>query len=218
MKVDIAQGVSRLSQAVRWLPGLKWPARPESAAPRGVSIEAFRLLALNLNILLPSESKRSVAIMSASPGEGRSFVAANLAIALAEETPTMLVELLDEQMPLQERLSARRNGKNPAIPEALRDSVLETDLHNVFLHTLARSAVTDRLSRTADTATEAGFITVVDTPPALTSSNAFLLAREVGHVIYVVKPKPQDMDVHRQIRNQLERLDVRIVGLVINEG
>lgn len=218
MKVDITGGVNRLSQAVNALPGVKQAARTESTAADGASMEAFRLLAMNVNILLPSEGKRSVAIMSARPGDGRSFVAANLAIALAEETPTMLVEQIGDDMPLRERLSGRRNAKNATIPDSLRDSVLETDHRNVFLHTLARSAVSGGLSRITDTADDAGFISVVDTPPAQTSSGAFLLAREVGHVIYVARLEPQDMDVHRQIRNQLERLHVKIIGLLINEG
>lgn len=215
MKVDVP-GVNRLSQAVKSLPGVK-ATKTEAAPPRGASMEAFRLLAMNVHILLPQEGTRGVAIMSANAGDGRSFVAANLAIALAEETPAMLVEQISDQMPLRERLSARRNGKNATLPEGLRDSVLETDFQNVFLHTPARTAVNGGLSQTAETASGAGFITVVDTPPAAMSSGAFLLAREVGHVIYIVKRKPQDMDVHRQIREQLERLDVKIIGLLINE-
>jgi succinoglycan biosynthesis transport protein ExoP len=218
MKVE-APGTGRITRAVRWLPGIKAVAQPKSRVmKRGASAEAFRLLALNVQILLPPHAHRSVAIMSANPREGRSFVAANLAVALAEETPVVLVEQIGEDMPLRERLSARRNGNNVRLPSTLRDSTMETDFKDVFLHTPARTTDTGGLSRMVSEAAGAGFITVVDTPPALTSSSAFLLAREVGHVIYVVKCTPQDLGVHPQIRGQLERLDVKIIGLLVNEG
>jgi protein-tyrosine kinase len=218
MKVDVFGQVNRLTQAVRSLPGVRSSAPSLVVQPSGVPMEAFRLLAMNVQVLLPREGKRGVAIMSAGRGEGRTFVAGNLALALAEETPTILVEELGDQMPLQERLSGYKNGRSDIVPDELQEHLLKTDFANIFLHTPDRGTVVNRLSLTTETASDAGFITIVDTPPASTSSNAFLLAKEVGHVIYIVKQEPQNMDLHRQIREQLERLDVKIIGLVLSEA
>lgn len=218
MKVAVP-GAGRINQALRALPGVR-PRSDRSAAKshKRAPSETFRLLALNTRILLPVDSRPAVAVMSAFPRDGRSFVAANLALALAEEGPVMLVEQIAEKMTLSDRLAARRNGSDSTVPGALRNRLLSTDHPGVFLHATPRVRSSGSLAMTVKDAAEAGFFTVVDSPPALTSSSAFLLAREVGQVIYVVTRKVQDVDVHRQVREQLDRLGVEILGLVVNEA
>jgi Mrp family chromosome partitioning ATPase len=154
--------------------------------------------------------------MSAFPGDGRSYIAAHLAVALAEKGPALLVAQSADAATLTGRIDARRNGSAGAVPDALKDTARSTDYPGLYFHALQHTG--GGLSEIVAQASAAGFHTVVDSPSALTSSNAFLLAREVGNVIYVVTEKVQDLDVHRQIRDQLNRLGVGILGLVLNRG
>jgi hypothetical protein len=62
-----------------------------------------------------------------------------------------------------------------------------------------------------------GVYSVVDTPPALSSSEAFALAQQVGRVLYVIRNRGQDMEAHRRVRDHLARLNVEILGLVLND-
>ena len=92
MKVAVP-GASWLNHALKALPGVRSESAGSTTKVRiAAAAESFRLLALNLRILLPADSTPAVVVMSAFPHEGRSFVAENLAVAMAEQDPVMLVE------------------------------------------------------------------------------------------------------------------------------
>lgn len=181
--------------------------------------EAFRLLALNVSVILSERANKGVVILSAYPGDGRSSVAANLALALAQETSVLLVDGLGgEEGKLRDVFQKARNNSRPR-PEAMPTQVTPTNYANVWLLNGAASTLASlgQLSEAVQTASQSGIITIVDTPPAATSSASFSLAREIGQAIYVVRNRKQDMGVHQGVREQLRRLDVEILGLVLNE-
>lgn len=181
--------------------------------------EAFRLLALNVSVILSERANKGVVILSAYPGDGRSSVAANLALALAQETSVLLVDGHGgEQGTLRDVFQrARKNSRSR--PGAMPSQVTPTNYANVWLLNGGASTLASlgQLSEAVQTASQSGIVTIVDTPPAATSSASFSLAREIGQAIYVVRNRKQDMGVHQGVREQLRRLDVEILGLVLNE-
>ena len=200
---------------------------PESS---GAFAESFRLLALNISVALAERPSKGVVVMSAYPRDGRSLITANLASALAERGETMVHDGDNcATMPIGRMLA--RNGVNGAsskeggnsivlLPEYLRKIVRPADRSQLWLTgaSNSHSPDTERLGEIIRSASGAGIITVVDSPPASLSSAAFSLAQEAGQVVYVVRRVVQDMEVHRQAREQLRRLDVDIIGLVMNEA
>lgn len=190
--------------------------------------ESFRLLALNINVALKDKPMKGIVVMSAYAEDGRSFVAANLAVAMAERQPTILhdghsqaaspVGALFKPQSLTSG-NGGASGQPNHLPDTLGDIARPTQASQLWLtgSRHPRPSDTDRLGEIVRTASGAGITTVVDTPPASISSEAFALAQEVGQVVYVVRRRPQDMEIHKRIRDQLERLDTAIVGLVTNE-
>jgi len=230
----VIPGVSQLYRRLSVLPMLgsrvKGPdliMDPESSGPFA---ESFRLLALNSNAALAEATNKGVVVMSAFPEDGRSLIAANLASALAERGGAILHDGDSRATtPVGTMFSrdgvssaARNEGSNArgSLPEYLREIVQPANRSQLWL-TSARSShprEAERLGEIVRTASGAGMITVVDSPPATISSEAFSLAQEAGQVIYVVRRVAQDMDVHRQVREQLRRLNADIIGLVMNEA
>lgn len=180
--------------------------------------EAFRLLSLNVTVLLAERANKGIVVMSAYPGEGRSSVVANLALALAQETKVLLVDGYNERAILRS-VFEKSSPQTGVRPEAMPAQTSPTNCANLWLLNGAAPALGSlgRLSAAVRTASEAGIITVVDTPPAAISSAAFSLAREVGQAVYIINSRKQDIGIHRGIREQLRRLDVEILGLVVNE-
>ncbi len=200
---------------------------PESS---GAFAESFRLLALNISVALTERPSKGVVVMSAFPKDGRSLIAANLASALAERGETMLHDGDSRATtPIGTMFTwdgvngaAGRQGSRDIVelPEYLRELVQPVNRAQLWL-TGGRSSYSGKAGRLDEilrTASGAGIVTVVDSPPASVSSAAFSLAQEAGQVVYVVRRVAQDMDIHRQIREQLRRLNVDIVGLVMNEA
>jgi Mrp family chromosome partitioning ATPase len=61
-------------------------------------------------------------------------------------------------------------------------------------------------------------ITIIDSPPWTESSEAFALATASDGVVYVIRQRPQDERLHLRAQQQLDRLGVRILGVVFNQG
>ena len=196
-------------------------ARLMSMQPTSAFSESFRLLALNMRVALADRPTRGVVVMSAYPEDGRSTVSANLAIALAEESNVLLVASdTAETSELQRLLVAKRPDAATTRPSSIPPTTHLTEHGGIWLlngSTPAITATSNALRSIVMEASQDEVFTVVDSPPALTSSKAFLLAREVGQVIYVIRNRGQDMGIHRGIREQLQRFGVDILGLVTNE-
>jgi Mrp family chromosome partitioning ATPase len=220
MKVDIP-ATNRLYQGLKDAIPFRG-ARPAEAAEEGTpeaAREPFRLLALNLRVLLPKTASPGVVVLSAHPRDGRSYVAANLALALSEDSPVLLV---DEQAGSAGNLGdlvRSGNGVRPHTEPPPDLPVLSTRHSRLWLWNAPVNRDGENgLSQIVSDAGSRGLFTVVDSSPALTSSSAFLAAQQVGQVVYVVRKRPQDMEQHRRVREQLNRLGIEIVGLVVNEA
>lgn len=194
--------------------------RPESI-PNSPFGEAIRLLALNLRVMLSERLNKGVVVVSAYAGDGRSSIAANTAVALAEGGDVLLVDGCNtERSALRELFVPRRPSNGKHRPQSLPPTTYATYHDHIWLlnGVGGRPATLGALSAAVHEASAEGVFTIVDTPPAAMSSAAFSLAREVGQAIYVVRDRKRDMSVQLAIRDQLRRLDVDLVGLVVNEG
>lgn len=79
--------------------------------PRSSIAESFRALRTNLKYLLPGENKKVIAIHSTMPGEGKSFVALNLAVILALNNKKVLLVGVDLRKPVLHQLFKSDNKK-----------------------------------------------------------------------------------------------------------
>jgi Mrp family chromosome partitioning ATPase len=185
--------------------------------PKSPLAESFHLLAANVETLLAESERRALVVVSPSPGDGRSLVAANLAIALAEEHRVLLID--EERRTLSGLFLSGETMRRDGIPPSLRRSVLETNQAGIYIKpgTEGETHVQYNLVKTIDVAEADGMYTIIDSPPASQSSEAFWLAQRAGSVLYVVRKDAVPMDVHREIRKHLERLNAKIIGLVLNE-
>jgi Mrp family chromosome partitioning ATPase len=221
MRITMAEAIfHRSRRALNPLKGTRASERLETI-PDSPFGEAIRLLALNLRAMLSGRLNKGVAVVSAYPGDGRSSIAANTALALAEGGDVLLVDSYNtERSALRELFSPRRPNNGMRRPRSLPPTTYATYHDHIWLLNGAggRPATLGGLAAAVQEASTEGLFTIVDTPPAAKSSGAFSLAREVGQAIYVVRDRKRDMSVHLAIRDQLRLLGVEVIGLVVNEG
>ena len=181
--------------------------RPSTAAA-----DAFRTLALTVDRLLEESDLRSVVVLSAQSGDGRSLTAELLALALSEIRPP--VRLLDAD-PFHSTV------KDAEIALDLVDDPSSGPTYAVL--TLGRELFRnqgDFLSATRTLlhrANEGGATVVVDVPPCESSSIPFAVARMASCAIYVARSDSQLSGMHAEIRAQLDLLGVHLLGVVFNE-
>jgi succinoglycan biosynthesis transport protein ExoP len=191
--------------------------------------EAFKTVRTNVLFSSAETDLRSLAITSASPGEGKSLVCANLAIALAQAGQRVLV--IDADM------------RRPRVHE-LFDVPQEPGLSNVLTgnaklsDALCRSSV-DRLwvlsaglippnpaellgsSRYVDFlhSLESHFDwAIIDTPPVLVVADGSIVANEATSTVFVVDGDRTRRHSARAALDQLQTANAHVVGSVLNKA
>jgi Mrp family chromosome partitioning ATPase len=145
---------------------------------------------------------RRILVCSPHPGEGKTYCATNLAIALAAERgiEVLLVDAdmvkpsVTERLGIEAELGLMDALADPALrPEEL---VIATDIEGLFVlpagtasrrdaEYLASARTADVLDRLTEGAPDR--IVIFDTPPALAASPAAELAQHVGQAVLVVR-------------------------------
>lgn len=169
--------------------------------PQSVESEQFRLL--KNNILFPEKGTppKCIMITSSSPGEGKSFVAANLAISLAQNidehvllmdcdlrTPTVhtifgckgeqgLSEYLSQTVPLSSLLVKTFMDKLTILPAGKTppnpSELLSSEQMRRLIHEV-KLRYSDRYI-------------VIDTPPPYLTSETSVISRQVDGIVIVIK-------------------------------
>jgi Mrp family chromosome partitioning ATPase len=185
--------------------------------------ESFRLLALNIQTLLAFDARKALVVMSGYAKDGRSVVAANLALALAEQHNVLLIDERRRGFAGPGSLTdIFRTGTVPAdtmIPGEMQRSIVPTKHPRISImpRLVDAASAEDDVEAAIARASDAGVYTIIDTPPALAASDAFAEAQMAGNALYVVRGATTDLDAHRRVREQLERLNVNILGILVNE-
>ncbi|HEV8339797.1 MAG TPA: CpsD/CapB family tyrosine-protein kinase [bacterium] len=193
-------------------------------------VEAFGLLAANL-VLADGKNGgtgiHSVAVVGAEEGHGVSTTALNLALmAAATGRRTLLVDAnlrspslhLPFGLPVGPGLAEMLQKKT-----VLKDAVKAAKTSNLYVltggtltgspHALFQSEmlgpIFEQIKATYDFA-------VLDTPPALRYPDALHLARQADGAIVVLPAEGAGRRAEQEVRRRMERVDVNILGIVLN--
>jgi len=196
-------------------------------APRSMIAEAFRVVRTNLLLSSPAERQRSVLITSSKPEEGKTSVAVNMAITIGQSGRRVLLVDANFHRPTLHTLfpKVRSEGlSNILIGRGrLEDLAVPSELPNLDVlpcgpippnptELLSSRYMAELLSQAADRYDQV----ILDGPPVLLMSDALVLASAVDGVIMVCRAKSVSRGVIQRAREQLERVNGRIFGAVLN--
>jgi capsular exopolysaccharide synthesis family protein len=201
---------------------------PERLAP--ATHEAFRTLRAMLAAMHPDMPKaRSVLVTSASPGEGKTTVAINLAHALAQAGSQVTLVEADLRRPTigpALGLSPPRQGTASVLIRQvpLDDALVVTEKYGPDLQLLlaeqAGDWMVDRLSLptarqiVADAEATADFV-VIDSAPLTEVIDALPLAREVDDVLLVARLGKTNLRKLSELGELLAQNDITPVGIAL---
>jgi Mrp family chromosome partitioning ATPase len=200
------------------LPVLKRPFSPAA--------EGYRRVAGALERRGLGGDVRMVAIASADPGEGKSLLSTNLAHSLARQGHEVVLVSADLRQPRLDSLVGLEG--EPGLAEWLEtgDDEIPLPLRPVVEHLLVLPAgsasrnpgelfTAGRLRRGFRPLMDAGFIVVVDTPPALWSAEAMTLAAVADATLLVARARTSRWRAVAQLAEGLRRDGVREIGMVL---
>jgi capsular exopolysaccharide synthesis family protein len=206
------------------------PRRGRSERSVAGFTEALRILRTNLQFSRVDAPLRSIAITSALEGEGKTTIAANLAVTIAEvgrqvivveadlRRPALQRELVDTDDPLVLGLSNYLVASS-----TLEQSIYPTGRPGVRLMPAgplppSPSALleSERARGAFATLAEEGDLVIYDCPPLNIGADASIVADRVDGVILVVDLQTATTSALQQALRQLETIKASLLGLVIN--
>lgn len=215
-------------------PYLSGPSRPVSDEvvvayrPFGIEGENLRALRSQLQLRWFDEAGKNACLAVTSPqrGEGRSYLAANLAVSFAQAGERTLLIDADLRAPTQHRYFKLENaaGLSNLLVGQLHESVVK------FLPGIPGLAILpsgptppnpqELLSRPAfrrilEQSTSTFNVVIIDTPAAQEGVDAMLLARAAGAALMVARTNLTKMRLFNDTVNLITDTGARVVGSVL---
>jgi capsular exopolysaccharide synthesis family protein len=193
-----------------------------SAGPHTPVMDAYAALRLNVQAALDDRPGRILLVTSPSPEEGKSTIAANLAIDWALSGQKVILVDADLYHPSQQRLFdlPNQSGLTTALVDsaiALNSLIKPSKIRGLWVLTsgpllpnptplLAQQAMTQLLATLRSQAD----VIIIDTPPATAVVDASILALQADGVLLVLsagrtkrEPAKRTLDLFQQIRAQV---------------
>jgi capsular exopolysaccharide synthesis family protein len=197
------------------------------ARPRSELSESYR--ALRTSILLSSlgSPPKIILVTSALPQEGKTTTSINSAIVLAQRGGRVLLVDADLRRPGIHKALGLRNtlGLSTVMTggDGFEDAIVSTEIPNLFVlpagppppqpaELLGSTLMKDYLARLRGAYDHI----VIDTPPALSVTDAVLLSVEADSVLVVVRSGQTTKAALRRVRDLLSHVNARIAGVVVN--
>lgn len=196
------------------------------AAPGDLAIESLRSLRTNLVFALMEAKDNRIMITGPSPGVGKSFVSANLAVLLAEVGQKVLVIDADLRKGHLHKLYGFKKGVGLAECIVGKASVEET-VHKVSdtLHVLATGhyppnpselLMTPAYRTLLEQASEQYDVVLIDTPPILAVTDAAIVGKQCGTTFMVVRAEVNPVREVDYAANRLQQSGINVSGCVLN--
>lgn len=195
--------------------------------PRAPASEAYRTLRTNLMFYSLDHPISTLVITSPVPGEGKSTVLANLAVALALGGHTTIITDCDLRKPSQHDLWGLKNERGLTNMLLEQSSLENPPLQDVNVNNLSVLTSGPLPPNPADVLgsrrmddviatlkTKADYV-LFDAPPTLAATDAALLGLKVDGLLLVLRAGSSRRDHAARAKEQLERLNVPIIGTVL---
>jgi tyrosine-protein kinase Etk/Wzc len=206
----------------------KWPPVLAVRYKEDAAIESLRSLRTTLHFSLLEAQNNIIMITGPSPGVGKTFIALNLAVVMADAGKKVL--LIDGDMrkgTLNKSLCvSRENGLSDVISSliTLQEAIRGIPQINIdFIPTGAippnpsELLLHDRFSALLEVLTTKYDLIIIDSPPILAVTDAAIIGKMVGATFMVVKAGLHPKRELKQSISKLSQSGVETKGIVFND-
>jgi len=194
-------------------------------------VESYRKLAAKVDHRMKKKGQKALVVTSIAENEGKSTVAANLAIALAGQSKRVILMEGDLRRPSQFLIFNQNTKENQEIGEylkenaALKDIMVKSSIPNLYL-ILGRNCYssstemvqTEKMRELLEQCKKAADYVIIDTPPVGLIGDAEVLAEKAGAMMLVTK---QNYILAEDINDTLDVFRAQktaVIGVVLNKA
>lgn len=196
--------------------------------PYSPIVEAYRTIKNNIRYASDDRPLHSLVVTSSEPGEGKSSVVSNLAVAFNMEGKRVLVVDLNVRKPALHQFfqSSGQRGLTNVFVEGtnLVKKDVSTGIRNLEIIPCGSQAVnpvqlieSPQLRKTLERLKQKFDIVILDTPPVNVAYDAVLLGKFVDGIVLVVESGKTRAESLEQAEAAINRANSRILGIVLNK-
>ncbi|MHB8094345.1 MAG: GumC family protein [Candidatus Aminicenantales bacterium] len=189
--------------------------------------ESYRTIRTSLLLSSADRPVKTIAMTSAMPGEGKTVSAANLAVTLAQSGKTVLIVDADLRRPRLHRVFKVKNtvGLTTFLTDSVEISqvIKSTEIPNLSLVNSgpippnpAELLGSEKMTRFIKTMRDECDFIIFDLPPMAEISDALVLGAKVDGLVLVVWGDKTSRETLKKVRERLDLLKVRTLGVIIN--
>lgn len=197
------------------------------STPKSIYSEQYRTIRTNINFSMPDKELKTLLFTSASPGEGKSTSAANIAIVFAQEGKRVLLVDADMRKPTVHHTFKLVNGiglSNVLTRQStLTDVVKESETEGLdvitcgpippnpaeLLGSQTMIAVLEEMKKEYD-------VIIFDSPPILSVTDAQILSNRCEGTILVLNSGKTEKDSAVKAKEALTSSNAHIIGTILN--
>jgi len=196
--------------------------------PKSPTVEGFRVLRSNLNSLYKKHEKKVFAVTSSISGEGKTFIAANLAIIYAKSGKKCLILGADLRKPkLYKELDlSNKIGLSSYLSSDYNSSeiITKTDIENLDVISSgpippdpAELLVNDKFNVLMKELKELYDIIIIDCPPIGLVVDALVIMEHIDISLYIVRQNYTNKGLLSYVNDLNEKEQVRDIQIIIND-
>jgi capsular exopolysaccharide synthesis family protein len=195
--------------------------------PKSTTSEAYRAVRTALNFGIRGEGHKVIQVTSPDPGDGKSTLAGNLAVCMAQSGKRVLLVDADFRRPRVHKLF----GAEPLVglssiikgTSDLADAVVASEVENLYLLPCGPRPAnpsellsSPRFSEMIHVLREQYDIVLIDTPPVLAVTDPCVVAPRVDGVVLLIRITKHVRPHAKRALESLESLGANLLGIVVN--
>ena len=201
--------------------------------PKSSFSESIKTIRTNLQFSLVNSNVKTILLKSPEPGDGKSFISANLAVAFAQENKRVLLIDSDLRKGRQYKIFKVKNDKSKGYSNlilsdksssSIMNFIVPTDIKNLYL--LPNGATppnpSELLSSTnnkelLDKLKSMFDLIILDCAPVLGLNDTLVMTKYSDVNAVVVTNKKTKVELLDQVKKSFERVNVKIDGVILNK-
>ncbi len=202
-------------------------------SPKASVSEIFRTLRTNVQFMNASNERKSVLFTSAQAGEGKSWIAANLAITFAQAGKKVILVDTDMRRGRQDKIFDLPNNKGLSnylilsvkdSQEVLGEYIQQTMIDNLYVITAgivppnpSELLTSKKMIDLMKMLEEIADVVIFDSTPSTMVTDAMVISRYVGSTIIVASHKKTKIETLKLIKRNIENVGGRVSGVILNK-
>lgn len=200
--------------------------------PKSSFSESIKTIRTNLQFSLVNSRTKTILLTSPEPGDGKSFISANLAVAFAQENKRVLLIDSDLRKGRQYKVFKVKNDRSKGYSNlilsdksdvTINSFIIETDIKNLYLlpngvtppnpsellSSTNNKELLDKLKAMFD-------IIILDCAPVLGLNDTLVMTKYSDVNAVVVTNKKTKVELLDQVKKNFERANAKIDGVILN--